>query len=377
MQRILLLGDIDEAGGTGAYFKRMAAFLGSNYQLHIVLRKGQDTATLRSYLENVKCTVSIYLSRLEWFEKYTSKVFSRLGIGLPYAYLRDMFLFPRIVKKTRTDLIFISQGGGVNYFSTLLLRKPTVIVCHSLFVKPIVTDLWGYSFLKLFARLDATRIRLLHVSETSSRLFRKNIESEVLAKASIVVHNFGSSFWTARKKEELIRIKTMGHVVEYKNPLLWIEVARRLNEQYPGRLMWTWAGTGSMLKKCKEVTRPDSNICFVGFQNDVAALYADCDIYFQPSIWENHSISIVEAMGAGIPCVVSNAGGSPESIRNDEEGFVCEPNSIEGYLDAFSRLIEDPSLRKKMGERARERFKTEFSYEKWSEKMKKVISSII
>ena len=376
MLRVLLFGDLDEAVGTGAYFKRIALFLSENYCLHISLRKSQNTMTMRHYLSNVRCTFSTHLSFWGTLERYAGKALSRLGVGLAYAHFRDTLLFSWLIRRIRPDLVFVSQGGGVNYFSVLLSRLPVVMVCHSQMTKPITGDTWGYSFLRLFRRMDKATKRLIHVSESGVSLFRRNIRSTDLAKASVVVHNFGVPVSVARKSCGRIVVLTMGHVVEYKNPIVWIEVARKLNARFPGILAWIWAGVGPMLDECREATEGDTGIEFVGFRRDVAGLYADCDIYFQPSIWENHSISIVEAMGAGIPCVVSSAGGSPESVRDGVDGFVCDPCSVDAYIDAFARLIKDPSLMQRMGESARERFASEFSREIWARKMKSVIASV-
>ena len=376
MDKVLLFGDIDEAGGTGAYFMRVVEYLGENYHLHVALRKGQDTMALRGHLSGVRCSWSVYFRLIGRVEKYAGKMFSRLGMGLPYMYVRDVFLFARLLRKVRPDLVFISQGGGVNHFSVLLLPVPVVIVCHSMFNDPITKNMWGYSFLKLFAGIDPSMKSVVHVSEAACLTFKANIKCNVLAHASIVVHNYGFQYPVRVKNDGKIKVLTMGHVVEYKNPHVWIKVARRLNQKFPGRLAFDWAGIGPMLRECRIETIGDPNITFLGYQKDLAGIYAGCDIYFQPSLWENHSISVVEAMGAGIPCVVSSAGGSPESVRNGVDGFVCDPSSVDAYVDAIARLIKDPSLMQRMGESARERFASEFSREIWARKMKSVIASV-
>jgi glycosyltransferase involved in cell wall biosynthesis len=375
-RKAILLGDISESGGTGTYFERAMELLAAEFELHIVLRKEQDSPWLRERLAKNAYSYSIDYALFGKFEVFIMKAFSKLGFGLPYTFFREHLFFRRLCKKYRPDLIFISQGGGVKYFTAFLYPVPVVIVSHSLFTSPITNAMWGFSFLKHFNSINSSKKRLIQMSGFAENLYKKNIHNASLARISTVVPNYGTAYTVRPRFDKKINILTIGHVTGYKNPQIWIEVARRLECLFPGRLTWTWAGNGPDLREFMMKTENDSNIAFIGFQKDVSKIYASCDIYFQPSIWESQGISVVDAMASSIPCIVSNAGGLPESIRDGIEGFVCDALSVDSYIDAFKKLIDDPLLRREMGERAKKRFLERFSREEWRVRMKKLVSTL-
>jgi len=105
----------------------------------------------------------------------------------------------------------------------------------------------------------------------------------------------------------------------------------------------------------------------------VKELYEEADIYFQPSSLESHGISVVEAMMFGLPCVVSNVGGLPESVKNNESGYVFNVNDIDDAVDKLTDLIFDTDKRTLMGEMGIKIFNKKFKKEIWEEKMKEVM----
>ncbi|GAH62834.1 unnamed protein product [marine sediment metagenome] len=89
--------------------------------------------------------------------------------------------------------------------------------------------------------------------------------------------------------------------------------------------------------------------------DDLVAAYAEADIFIAPSLYETYGMVICEAMSFGIPVVASNTGGIPEQVRDGVEGFLFPPDDPGSLSDALHRLIVDPELRMRMGERGRKR----------------------
>ncbi len=77
-------------------------------------------------------------------------------------------------------------------------------------------------------------------------------------------------------------------------------------------------------------------------------------------------------MSMGIPAVVSPVGVNKEIVREGTDGF--HANSEEEWLEKLSLLIENPELRKKCGENARQRVIQSYSVEAWKDKFAKVIA---
>lgn len=90
--------------------------------------------------------------------------------------------------------------------------------------------------------------------------------------------------------------------------------------------------------------------------------YAAADIFVFPvraegDDVEGYGIVCLEASAAGLPVVVGNNGGAPETVVDGETGFVVDANDLSALQAAIQRLVDDPALRKRMGEAGKERIR--------------------
>jgi glycogen synthase len=85
------------------------------------------------------------------------------------------------------------------------------------------------------------------------------------------------------------------------------------------------------------------------------------DIFLLPSVWENCPYSCLEAMAAGRAIVCSNQGGMPELIQDGENGLLAESGDAASYVAQVERLIEDRSLRERLGGAARKTVERSFT----------------
>lgn len=79
--------------------------------------------------------------------------------------------------------------------------------------------------------------------------------------------------------------------------------------------------------------------------DDLPAAFASSDIFFFPSASETFGLVSLEAMASGLPCVVANATGSRDLVRNAVTGFVCPPHESAGYYAAIQELLASQPLR--------------------------------
>ena len=94
-------------------------------------------------------------------------------------------------------------------------------------------------------------------------------------------------------------------------------------------------------------------------------------------MWEElFGLVVPENMAAGLPLVVTKSGGIPE-IVNNESAFVVEKdqNLIKNLTDKLDLLIENPDLRRKMGEAGRKRAEL-FGMEKYLDNFFEIMRKI-
>ena len=93
-------------------------------------------------------------------------------------------------------------------------------------------------------------------------------------------------------------------------------------------------------------------VTFHGMQSNVYPYLRKADIFVLPSLYEGIPMSIIEAMGTGLPIAATQVGGIPDLLRNGDSGLLvpCEDTAI---ADALEILAKDAVLRKQLGENAR------------------------
>jgi glycosyltransferase involved in cell wall biosynthesis len=103
---------------------------------------------------------------------------------------------------------------------------------------------------------------------------------------------------------------------------------------------------------------------FHGFQRDVNRYLAASHVFCLISNWEGFPIATLEAMRAGRPTIVSDAGGAAEAVLDGATGFVVPRGDVERLRRALSTLANDRAWLVTMGEAARRRYEAEFTFDR-------------
>jgi glycosyltransferase involved in cell wall biosynthesis len=116
---------------------------------------------------------------------------------------------------------------------------------------------------------------------------------------------------------------------------------------------------------------------FLGYQQDVAPLYAAFDALVLPSSNEGTPVSVIEALAARTPVVATRVGGVPDVVREGDDGFLVDPGDTDALAERLERLASDPQLRERMGEAARSRVLSRYAVDRLVDDVDRLYRSLL
>ena len=159
-------------------------------------------------------------------------------------------------------------------------------------------------------------------------------------------------------------------------------LVERLVHQYP-ELQLIIGGDGPLrdeLLTAFRVRGVDERVCFTGpiAHEEVAALVRTFDIALAPYDESDHlfyfsPLKLFEYMGCGVAVVAPSLGQIAEVVRDGEDGLLYAPGDFEGLAAACERLLEDPTLRQRLGGNAATRVRERFT---WSHNAAQIINLV-
>jgi L-malate glycosyltransferase len=159
----------------------------------------------------------------------------------------------------------------------------------------------------------------------------------------------------------IVCIANMHHAVKGQTDLLHAmrEVARLRPE---ARLVLVGDGARRpLVERCARQLGIAEHCQFLGHRRDVAAILARAQLAVSASHAEGISNALLEAMAARLPVVATAVGGTPEIVRDGENGLLVPPGAPAALARRILELLEDAPLRSRMGARGRRIVEREFS----------------
>ncbi|HZS10480.1 MAG TPA: glycosyltransferase family 4 protein [Blastocatellia bacterium] len=126
-------------------------------------------------------------------------------------------------------------------------------------------------------------------------------------------------------------------------------------------------GGGALLeahRKVAEQLRLADAVAITGWVEEPFDYLRRADIFVLPSLEEGSgSVSLLEALQAGVAVVASNVDGIPEDVTDGESALLVEPGDVAALSRALERLLADATLRHGLARRGRAIFEERFSAE--------------
>ncbi len=277
------------------------------------------------------------------------------GVSLPAALLRS-------IRAHRVDVVHshLSNANVASRAAARLARRPHVTTIHTLpgptaEDTPIHAALDGWSS-HLSARLACPSTEIADAVVRAYRVPRRRL---------VVIPNFaparppGPDFDRGRVRRALLDgaagplVVCVARLQAEKGIDDLIAATRVLEGDLPS-LRIVVAGDGPEAGRLRAEARAAGDVVrLLGRRDDIGELLAASDAFCLPSRHEGVPLSMLEAMEAGLPCVVTRVGGIPDLVGGGT-ALLVEPRDAPALAGALRRVLTDAPLAASLGAAGRE-----------------------
>lgn len=182
----------------------------------------------------------------------------------------------------------------------------------------------------------------------------KDNERVVVIPNPITVHRDYQTSWENKT------VIAVGRLVLQKNFSSLISAWSLVHQSHPDWILEIW-GDGNLkeeLAKQIEEQQLVNTVRLMGYTNDIMTKFVDSSIFVCTSLFEGLPLVFIEAMSCGLPVVSYDCQCGPRDIITDgRDGFLVDLGNESALADSINLLIENATLRKQMGQAAKEKSK--------------------
>jgi glycosyltransferase involved in cell wall biosynthesis len=164
--------------------------------------------------------------------------------------------------------------------------------------------------------------------------------------------------------DDVLVIGTIGRLDPVKDIEMLLNAVGQLPEALP--ILVVVVGDGAERARLEQSAKrltAHRQVRFLGHRDDARQWLAGFDVYVNSSISEGVSLTILEAMAAGLPIVATQVGGTPEVV-NESCGRLIPARNPSGLAEVLLMLGDNPECRRTLGRQARERVESHFTVER-------------
>jgi phosphatidyl-myo-inositol dimannoside synthase len=120
-------------------------------------------------------------------------------------------------------------------------------------------------------------------------------------------------------------------------------------------------------------------VVFTGFTSEatLAELYRRCAAFAMPSRGEGFGLVYLEAMRAGRPVLAARGSAAGEIVVEGRTGLLIDPDDRDELRGALCRLLDHPGEAKRLGEAGFERWRQEYSGERFRERLQPLLARLV
>lgn len=311
-----------------------------------------------------------------------SKIFSSLKI-----YARLIWL----LATRRVDAVYITIA--INGFA-VLRDYGSVLLCKLFRVKPVLhmhmrgvavryeaSSFYRRLYRSLFAGAEVIHLSALLYDDVAAVVppERFHVVANGVLDPLVMLRDASQ-----RQKKVLPTVLFLSNLMRQKGPFDLLDASKCLfDEGIDHRVVFVGAPSEPDVLAAIEaavVTHKD-RIVLAGalYGRAKNKLLAKADIFVFPSFYEHECqpLSLIEAMGSGLPVVATRLAGIPDIVHDGVEGFLFEPENTEQLAIALKRLLTDANLREEMGRSGRAAYLNFFTVDAFEKRFSDMMCGLV
>ena len=286
--------------------------------------------------------------------------------------IKGYFHFVKVLLLEKPELVHIHSSFGPSFY-----RKIPFIYMASWAKKPIINHCHGADFDSFYLNASNNKKKLIKIIYNKCTVMIA-LSDEWKERLSLIVQNDKIELIEnySRIHEDAITEKVnrkikgqilfLGEIGQRKGCYDIPAVVEKVVKRFPN-VKFVLGGTGDIetIKNLLRKKGVEKNVVFPGWVRgkEKDRLLRESDIFFLPSYNEGMPMSILDAMGYGLPIVSTRVGGITKIVHNGENGHVCEPGDVQAFSDALIKILINEDLWKKYGESSVAIVKNGYSFE--------------
>lgn len=296
------------------------------------------------------------------------------------------FSFVRNLIFNKPELVHIHSSFGPSFYRKI----PFIYLAHMVGI-PIINHIHGADFDEFYVKASNRKKKLIKTvyNKCESLIalsveWKERLSNIVDADKIVVIENYSilhaDAIEQRKGKEASNNVLFLGELGRRKGCYDIPFVIKKVISKVPTAMFYL-CGSGSEedennIKKLCEIQGVNEHVIFPGWVREEKKqdLLTKADIFFLPSYNEGMPMSILDAMGYGLPIVSTNVGGIPKIVVHRENGELCIPGDKIGFANAIIKLLTNDEYRKRCGEKSIEIVKDKYSLEHHLKLLSKVYS---
>lgn len=269
--------------------------------------------------------------------------------------LHDILFYYRGIKREKPDIIHV-RGASVDGLNAEIAAKLAGNVKILLCIHGMYSDFVYYNPIKKWIAKNVIEPISFYLADGISCVYKSCEERDNFQryKNKIVpfVYNRIPQFFDCVNERgrkyvrKQIGINTdaivgifCGRVSREKGLEYFVKALISIEEKIDENMSFIIVGDGDYLKefkeKIEEYPKLKENVYFLGTRSDIKTMLSASDYFIMPSLHENHSIALLEAMALNLPAIATDVGGNKETVKDGKFGIIIPPYDEKSLAQAI------------------------------------------